>query len=40
MTYGSLIKNKIQYIIGDLFDKLSIGRKLTDAQSILKLFKN
>ena len=32
MTYENLIKNKIQYVIGGLFDKLSIERKLTDAQ--------
>ncbi len=32
MTYGNLIKNKIQHIFGSLFDSFSIGRKLTDAQ--------
>ena len=32
MTCGNLIKNKIQYVISGLFDKLSIERKLTDAQ--------
>ncbi len=32
MTYGNLIKNKIQHAIGCLFDTLSIERKLTDAQ--------
>ena len=32
MTYGNLIKNKIQRTFGDLFDKLSIERKLTDTQ--------
>ena len=32
MTYGNLIKNKIKHRIGGLFDTLSIGRKLTDAQ--------
>ena len=32
MTYRNLIKNKIQHVIGDLFDTLSIERKLTDAQ--------
>ena len=32
MTYGNLIKNKIQHVFGGLFDALSIGRKLTDAQ--------
>ena len=32
MTYGNLIKNKIQHAFGDLFDTLSIQRKLTDAQ--------
>ena len=32
MTYGNLIKNKIQHVFGGLFDTLSIGRKLTDAQ--------
>jgi len=32
MTYGNLIKNKTQHVIGGLFDTLSIERKLTDAQ--------
>ena len=32
MTYGNLIKNKIQHVISGLFDTLSIERKLTDAQ--------
>ena len=32
MTYGNLIKNKIQRVLGSLFDSLSIERKLTDAQ--------
>ena len=32
MTYGNLIKNKIQYAFGGLFDDLSNERKLTDAQ--------
>jgi len=32
MTYRNLIKNKIQYAFGGLFDNLSIERKLTDAQ--------
>ena len=32
MTYRNLIKNKIQYVFGAFFDKLSIERKLTDAQ--------
>ena len=32
MTYGNLIKNKIQRVFGSLFDSLSIERKLTDAQ--------
>ena len=32
MTYGNLIKNKIQYAFGGLFDNLSIEKKLTDAQ--------
>ena len=32
MTHGNLIKNKIQYVLVDLFDTLSIERKLTDAQ--------
>ena len=32
MTYGNLIKNKIQHVFGNLFDSLSIERKLTDAQ--------
>ena len=32
MTYGNLIKNKIQHALGGLLDTLSIERKLTDAQ--------
>ena len=32
MTYGNLIKNKIQHAFGGLFNTLSIYRKLTDAQ--------
>ena len=32
MTYGNLIKNKIQHVFGGLFDTLSIGRQITDAQ--------
>jgi len=32
MTYRNLIKNKIQHVLGVLFDSLSIERKLTDAQ--------
>ena len=32
MTYGNLIKNKIQHAFGGLFDTLSIQRKLTDAK--------
>ncbi len=32
MTYGNLIKNKIQNVFIFLFDSLSIERKLTDAQ--------
>ena len=32
MTYGNLIKNKIQHVFGSLFDSSSIERKLTDAQ--------
>ena len=32
MTYGNLIKNKIQHAFGVLFDTLSIERKLTDVQ--------
>ena len=32
MTYGNLIKNKIHYLFCGLFDTLSIGRKITDAQ--------
>ena len=32
MTYGKLIKNKIQHRLGGLFVTLSFGRKLTDAQ--------
>ena len=32
MTYGNLIKNKIQNVFRGLFDTSSIERKLTDAQ--------
>ena len=32
MTYGNLIKNKIQNVFGGWFDILSIERKLTDVQ--------
>ena len=32
MTYGNLIKNKIQHVLVDLFDTLSIVRKLADDQ--------
>ena len=32
MTYENLIKNKIQHVFDNLFDLLSINRKLTDAQ--------
>ena len=32
MTYRNLIKYKIQHLFCDLFDSLSIERKLTDAQ--------
>jgi len=32
MTYGNLNKNKIQNVFDNLFDSLSIERKLTDAQ--------
>ena len=32
MTYGNLIKNKIQHAFGGLFDTLSIKRKLTNDQ--------
>ena len=32
MTYGNLIKNKIQHTFDVLFDTLSIERKLTDVQ--------
>ena len=32
MTYGNLIKNKIQHAFGGLFDSLSIERKLNDDQ--------
>ena len=32
MTYGSLIKNKIEHALGGFFDTLSIEIKLTDAQ--------
>ena len=32
MTYGNLIKNKIQQVFSNLFDSLSIERNLTDAQ--------
>ena len=32
MTYGNLIKNKIQNVFGTLLDSLSIERKLADTQ--------
>ncbi len=32
MTYGNLIKNKIQHVFDSLLDSLSIERKLTYAQ--------
>ena len=32
MAFRNLIKNNIQRAFGDLFDTLSIERKLTDAQ--------
>ncbi len=32
MTYGNLIKNKIQNAFGVFFDWFSIDRKLNDAQ--------
>ena len=32
MTYGNLIKNKIQHVFGGLFYTLSIERKLNDDQ--------
>ena len=32
MTYGNLIKNKIQHAFSDLFNTLSIERKLTNNQ--------
>ena len=32
MTYQNLIKNKIQQAFGELYDTLSIERKLTDTQ--------
>jgi len=32
MNYTYLIRNKIQHVFSFLFDKLSIERKLTDAQ--------
>ena len=32
MTYGNLIKNKIQHVISGLFDTLSNKRKLTKEQ--------
>ena len=32
MTYGNLIKNKIQHAFGGLFDTFSLERKLTDDQ--------
>ena len=32
MTYGNLIKNKIQNVVEGLFDTLSIGRKITEDQ--------
>ncbi len=38
MTYGNLVKNKIQHVFGDLLDSLSIEKKLTDAQMECMLF--
>ena len=32
MTYGNLVKNRIQHVFGVLLDSLSIERNLTDAQ--------
>ena len=32
MTYGNLIKNKIEHVFGDWFYKLTSRRKLTDDQ--------
>ena len=32
MTYRNLIKNKVQNVFGDWFDKFTIERKLTDDQ--------
>ena len=32
MTYGNLIKNKIQHVFGGLFYMTSTERKLTDTQ--------
>ena len=32
MTYRNLIKNIIQHLFSGFFDKLSIERKITDAQ--------
>ena len=32
MTYGNLIKNKIQHVFDGWFDMLSIQRKLTNDQ--------
>ena len=32
MTYGNLIKNKIEHAFGVVFDSLTIERKLNDAQ--------
>jgi len=32
MTYRNLIKNKIQHVFGDWFDKLTSEKKLTDDQ--------
>ena len=32
MTYANLIKNKIKHTFSDLFETLSIERKLTDDQ--------
>ena len=32
MTYGNLIKNKIQHLFVLFFNRLSIERKLTDVQ--------
>ena len=39
MTYRNLIKNKIQNVFGDWFDKLTSERKLIDDQIVFMQFR-